>query len=378
MVSRRLIWTGPMRKNFAIFALLIALVAAIFGPGLLRKRGPAGDGPVGPVPAAEGRGGASGARTAAPLKVYVHHVRARNLSEKITANGTLLANESIIVRSEISGKVTSVHFDEGARVKAGDLLVKINDSELAAQLQQTLFRIELAEVQARRQQQLLERGGTSQESFDSATNEVHVLEAEAELIRARLAKTEIRAPFDGVIGLRQVSEGSYLTTESVIASLQDIDRLKLDFSISERHMGRVRTGTLVTFSVAGGAERFEGRVYALEPQIDVATRTLLLRARATNPGGRLIPGAYANVEVSLEEMKDALLVPTMAIVPGLNNRTLYVIENGRAALRTVETGIRLDREIQVVKGIEPGAIVITSGLLQLRPGMPVEAIEESS
>jgi membrane fusion protein (multidrug efflux system) len=300
------------------------------------------------------------------------------LSEPIQANGTIRADESVDLRSEITGRVVEIRFDEGRRVQAGDVLLRINDSELQAELRQTLARIDLARTQEERQRQLVATNSTSREALDTALNETRVLQAEADLIRAQLEKTEIRAPFDGVIGLRFVSLGSYLTPESRIATLHSVDELKVDFAISERHMDRVHAGSPITFQVAGWPEKFTGEVYAIEPAVDVTTRTILLRARAPNPGGRILPGAYASVEVRLEEIRDALLVPTTAIVPGLNQQQLYVLVNGRAEPRVVETGMRLDREIQIVRGLEPHALVITSGLLQLRPGMPVEPLHEET
>lgn len=357
------------RKPLFIVIGLLAIAAGILVPRYLGRSEPE---MAQSTPSA--RSGGSRGQGSAPLKVYVHDVKPRTLNETITANGTLLANESVDLRSEISGAITEIRFEEGAKVQAGDLLVKTNDSELAAQLQRTLFRIELAKSQESRQQQLIERGGTSREAFDEAVNSVRVLEAEADLIRAQLRKTEIRAPFDGVVGLRFVSLGSYLTPTTRIATLQDLDRLKVDFTISERYMGRVHPGTPITFTVAGLPERFTGEVYAVEPAVEVETRSTLLRARATNPNRRLLPGAYVSVEVPLDQIKDAILVPTTAIIPGLNQRSLFVIENGRAVARGVETGIRLAREIQIVSGLKAGDQVITSGLLQLRSGMPVEAL----
>lgn len=321
---------------------------------------------------------AAGRRSSAasPLKVYVHEVVPRNLAETITVPGTLRADESVELRSEISGRVVAISFAEGRRIRAGEVLVKINDSELQAQLRRTLARIDLARTQERRQRQLVESGGTTRESLDAAVNETRVLEAEADLIRAQLEKTEIRAPFDGIVGLRFVSVGSYLTPEARVATLHAVDELKIDFSVSERHMDRVHAGTEVVFRVAGRPEEYTAEVYAIEPAIDVTTRTLRLRARAPNPDRSLFPGAYAEVEVRLDEIRDALLVPTTAIVPGLNQQALFVVEDGRAQRRTVVTGIRLDREIQIVRGLEPHAMVITSGLLQLRPGMPVEPLRD--
>jgi membrane fusion protein (multidrug efflux system) len=359
------------RKIVFVVVGLAAVAAAIIVPRIWWRQQQ--EHARAPSPAAPASGAA---RTGNPgaLQVLVHRAQPRTLAERITANGTLMANESVELRSEISGMITEIHFSESSRVNRGDLLLKTNDSELQAMLRRTLYRIELARSRLERQAQLLEQGGVTQDVYDSALNEVRVIEAEADLIRAQLEKTEIRAPFSGLIGLRFVSEGGYLTPSTRIATLHDIDRIKIDFTVSERHMNRVRPGSPIAFSVAGNSEQYRGEVYAIEPEVDLATRSVRLRAQTENPGGRLLPGAYASVDVTLEQIPDALLVPTSAIIPGLNQRSLFVLADGRASLRNVETGIRLDREIQIVSGIEPGDMVITSGLLQLREGMPVQPI----
>jgi membrane fusion protein (multidrug efflux system) len=203
-----------------------------------------------------------------------------------------------------------------------------------------------------------------------------VLEAEVDLIRAQLDKMQIRAPFDGVVGLRHVSVGTYLNPSARVATLQDLGTLKIEFAIAERHMNRVKSGAEVRFSVAGVPGSFPASVYAIEPRIDLATRTVRLRARAENPNQAILPGAFASVDVALGEIPDALVVPASAIIPGLREKTLYVIEDGRAQARTIETGLRLDREIQIISGLEPNSVVITSGQLQLRPGLAVEPADE--
>lgn len=312
---------------------------------------------------------------AAPLPVYTVRIESRLLQERVTATGSIAADESVELVSEIAGKVTAMAFDEGSRVKQGEVLLKLEDAELAAQLARAVSRVELARAQAERQRQLVAAGGTSRADLDAAESEVHVLESEVELARALLAKTEIRAPFDGVVGLRYVSVGANITPATRIATLQKIDTIKVEFSLAERHLDRVQPDAEVRIRVTGIAEPFGGKIYAIEPRIDPATRTLRLRARADNPGGKALPGGFATVEMPLREIPNALLVPADAIVVGLNEQTVYVLENGRAQPRKVETGLRLAREVQIVSGLEPGAIVITSGQLQLRPGVAVEAVE---
>jgi membrane fusion protein (multidrug efflux system) len=253
-------------------------------------------------------------------------------------------------------------------------LLKTDNTELAAQAARAESRVALARAQAKRQNQLVAAGGTSREALDAAESEVSVLEAEARLARAQFAKTEIRAPFDGIIGLRYVSEGALINPSARIATLQKINPIKVEFTVAERHLDRVQSDALVKISVAGISEPFTGRVYAIEPRIDSATRSLRLRARAENPGARVLPGGFATVEMTLREIPDALLVPASAIISGLNEQQVYVLENGQAQPRKVQTGLRLARQIQILSGIEPGATVITSGQMQLRPGVRVQPV----
>ena len=203
-----------------------------------------------------------------------------------------------------------------------------------------------------------------------------MLEAEAALINARLEKTRVRAPFDGRVGLRHISAGTYLTPGARVATLQNLSTLKIEFTVAERHMDRLRTGAAIEVRIAGAADPITASVYAIEPRIDEVTRTIRLRARAANPDGRILPGAFATVRLPLRTIPDAILIPAAAVIPGLNQQTVYVIEDGKAAPRVVQTGIRLDREIQITSGLKAGDVVITSGQLQIRPGAPVRPVEK--
>jgi membrane fusion protein (multidrug efflux system) len=307
----------------------------------------------------------------APLSVDVHVVEPQIFENKIFTTGTLIANESIELRSEISGKIVELKLEEGRQVKAGERLIKINDSELQARLEQSEFRIGLAEVRERRQLQLLERGGISQEEYDATLNELNILKAEAELIKAQIDKTEIKAPFNGVVGLRYVSNGSYISPTTNIANFQSINPIKVEFSVPERYAGVVEVGDRAVFNVQGQDEDFEAVIYAIEPRIETQTRTIRIRARANNDNSKLLPGAFANIELILEEINDALMIPTIAVIPELQGQKVFVLRDGKVAEQQVTTGIRTESDVQVVEGLAPGDTVLTTGLLQVRTGMPV-------
>ncbi len=294
------------------------------------------------------------------------------LEDIIYSSGSLRANEVVDLRAEMAGMVTEILFEEGRPVEQGQLLLKINDNELQAQRRRAQFQLNLAEQREVRQQRLLERGGVSQEEYDETVNQVNVLRSELELIDAQIEKTEIRAPFDGHIGLKFISPGSFITSETNIATLNDISQVKIDFSIPERYVTRVDVGDRIEFTVQGYDSTFVGEVYAVEPRIDDQTRTLRIRAISDNPDRMLVPGAFANIELILETIDNALMIPAIAVLPELNRQKVFVYNNGVAEEREVTTGIRTDRAVQVVEGLAPGDTVLTTGLLQVRPGMPVD------
>jgi membrane fusion protein (multidrug efflux system) len=262
-------------------------------------------------------------------------------------------------------------------VKKGDVLVKVNDSELVAALARTRARLQLASQREARFSQLAAVGGINDQDVDTARSELAVQTAEVELIEAQITKTELRAPFDGVVGLRFVSEGTFLTATNNnaarIATLQSIDRLKIDFSIPEKYAGRVKVGTAVEFVVAGYEDRFRAEVYAFEPRIDVNTRTLLVRAVCSNASSALIPGAFATVQMRLGQTNDAIVVPAAAVIAGLNEKNVFLIKDGRAVRRGVQIGTRTESAVQIVSGLQRGDVLITSGLQQLRHGQAVRA-----
>jgi len=312
--------------------------------------------------------GGGGAKT--PVEVQI--VQPRLLQNSISTTGTLLANENVQLRSEISGRVAGIYFEEGKRVKKGELLLKINDDDLQAQLKGKEVEEKQAADQESRQRKLREINVVSQEDYDRDLNALHLVQAQKEALLAQLAKTEVRAPFDGVIGLRHVSAGGYVTPSLEIAAIQDVDPMKVEFSAPEKHAQRIQPGTPVAIRVGDSREAYAGTVYAVEAMIDTGTRTITARARIPNPNGTLIPGSFARVEIALEELPQAIVVPSGAVIPRINDEIVYLCQNGSARLVPVTTGIRTDSGTQITQGLTPGDTLIVSGLLQLIDGRPVQ------
>ena len=299
------------------------------------------------------------------------------VTERIRTSGTLRADESVELTAESGGKITEIRFEEGRRVQRGDLLVQINDAELQAEKKRLEHQLQLATDRAERQKRLLAEGGVSQETYDATVNEVEVLKADLALVEAQIEKKKVHAPFSGVVGLRQVSEGAYVSPQTSISTLQRINPIKIDFSVSEQYASRVGPGQEIAFTVRSMDRRQEGTVYATSSQINANTRTLQLRARAPNPDGALRPGMFADVTVTLGTIDDATIVPSFAVVPTLDGQRVFLVENGKAQPRNVSVGTRTDSTVQVTEGLALGDTVITSGIQDLRAGLPVriETIE---
>ncbi len=305
------------------------------------------------------------------LSVQGYLVDPEPFRETIFTTGNVLADEEIYIRPETSGRITGIYFDEDSEVREGDLLVKLNDSELQQELRRISYQINLARIREQRQKELLNRNAIAQEDYDMVLNELNTLKAQSDRVQDQIDKMEIRAPFDGVIGLQEVSTGSYVTPDVVISGLQKIDRVKIDFSIPERFRASVRRDQIIRFRVEGSEELLEARIYALQPRVDRDTRTLRMRAIAPNPGGLILPGAFARVEVDLSQIDEALLIPSEALVPEMTGYSVFVYEDGKARSKEVQIGTRTDRRVLIREGISARDTVITTGLLQIRDGMAV-------
>ena len=344
---------------FLVIVLIIAIPKLTFLRGEAKQDRPGGGQRIG--------GGSL------PVKVKI--VNESGLVDKIYTSGTILADEEVELKSEISGKIVKIYFIEGSRVNKGDLLIKTNDSELKAQLLKANYRKKLAEEKEERYKAMMEKDAVSKEEYDVSLNELNTINADIQLIEAQIDKTEIKAPFSGIIGLKSVSEGSYLSPNVSIASLQNISRIKIDFSIPEKYSGIIKDGRQISFKMQGNNNQYTGTVYAVEPKIDRETRTLKVRAISSNIKSEIYPGAFAEIELSLQEIDKAILIPTEAVVPDIEGQKVFLFNQGKAVSVAIETGIRREGLVQIIKGIQPGDTLITSGIMQIRPGMPVKIAE---
>ncbi len=307
-----------------------------------------------------------------PVTVSGMVLQHREFADALSLSGSIEANEQIEIRSEVPGVVESINFTEGSQVSKGQLLLKVNDLELRAQLSKAKTAQNLASENERRAKLLLEKEAISREEYDMASADFRQAQAEQQLIQAQLAKTSVRAPFAGTVGLRNVSKGTYLTPETVVASLVNTSQVKITFSIPEKYATQIKVGREFNFTVAGNDEAFRARIYAIEPQVDVTTRTLRIRAVSPNTQGKLIPGTFANVQLPLEKINDALLVPTEALIPIQNGKKIFVAKGGKATEVVIETGARTEDFSLVLRGLKQGDTILTTGVMSLKDGTPVK------
>lgn len=310
-----------------------------------------------------------------PNVVSAFIIKTEKLENTIYASGTIVANEEVELKPEIAGKIVQLLLKEGSPVTKGQLLVKINDADFQAQLKKLNLESELSETQFKRQEELLKINGISQQDFDIVKNKVNTIKADIEYTQSQIAKTEIRAPFNGLAGLKSVSEGAYITTGTIIATIQQINPVKIDFSVSERYADVVKKGDKVMFTIEGNKAEMTGEVFAIEPKIEMTTRTLKIRAICANNLGTIYPGAFARVKLSLSAIDDAIMIPTEAIIPDLKGKKVYRVKNGIAEFVKVETGLRTDAKIQITDGIAVGDTIVTKGIMQLKNGSAVKITE---
>jgi membrane fusion protein (multidrug efflux system) len=337
-----------------------------------------------PVPGGAGSAGRPGGQTTGtasaqapqPMPVDIWIATAPKLDYSIRATGNLVPNETVEVTPEQSRRLAEVIVAEGAFVKRGDVLFRLDGSDLVPRLSELEALLDRSKREENRQRELLLSQAISQSSVDQVATEVRTYQAQIEQVRNSMAKTEIRAPFDGRVGLRRVSPGAWVTPGTVLTTLADIRTIKLDFKVPERYAGALPQSGTVRFRIEGGSGWVEAKIVAVEPLLDQATRSVVARAIAPNPDGLLQAGAFVNVEVPLAKLTTGVMVPSEAIVPSARGLSVFVEQGGKAVSRPVRTGTRTPEAVQVVEGLKPGDRVIASNLLRIRPNAPVRVVSE--
>ena len=369
------------KAALGIVAVVVAAVAAGAGYWLGQRpaspmagsSGPAvpGGGPAKATGmAGPGGGGAGGPAAGVPVEVV--KVATASLPQSITTVGSLRSDESVTIRPEVAGRIAAINFQEGQRVAKGAVLLRLDPSINEAELLQARANLKLARSKYERAVDLSKSNFISGQARDEAENNLRVAEAAVALVEARLAKTEIRAPFTGVIGLRSVSIGDYVKEGADIVNLESIDLLKVDFRVPEVYMRQVKAGQPLQVALdAYPGKTFEGRVFAVNPLLDAAGRAVVIRAQVKNADASLRPGMFARVRLITSESADSLVVPEQALVPQGSEQFVFKVVDGRAVRAKVEVGQRRDGKVEMVSGVTAGEIVVVSGHQRLRDGVPV-------
>jgi membrane fusion protein (multidrug efflux system) len=357
-----------MKKTAVVVLIVLAVgVAAAGGYWYGTSRAPA------VVAAAGGNAPPKAAPGAGPaVTVEVEKVAFMALPQTITAVGSLRSDESVTLRPEVAGRIASIQFQEGQRVAKGATLVRLDPAVNQAEVQQARANLQLAQSKYNRAVDLAKSNFISGQARDEAENNLRVAEAAVALAQAKLAKTDIRAPFAGIIGLRTVSNGDYVKEGADMVNLESIDPLKVDFRVPEVYMQQVQVGQSLTVALdALPGRKFEGKVFAVNPLVDAAGRAVVIRAMVRNPDTSLRPGMFARVSLITRDEKNALVIPEQAVVPQGEEQYVFKVTDGRAARVKVELGQRRDAKVEVLKGLAANDLVVTAGQLKLRDGVPV-------
>ena len=316
-------------------------------------------------------GGKGGAKAKIPVGVYV--VAATNLSDEVASTGSVLAEESVVIRTEIAGRITSLNFKEGQSVRKGQLLFTINADETRAQLQKLRANLQLYQDQEKRQRTLLTKEYISQQEYEQSNNQVLTARADQQALQATLLKSNVRAPFDGKLGLSTTTVGTYVSPNTPVVTLARTRPVKIDFAVPGRFAAKVRVGDVIHATDEATAKEYSAKVYAVNPELDPVSRTLQARARFANQHDELQPGAFVKVKLDLGATTDALQIPTEAVVPVAAGYQVFVVKNGKILTKDIKIGLRSDKLIQVLNGLAVGDSVVRSGVLQIKVGDAVKA-----
>lgn len=310
---------------------------------------------------------ASKSRSSGPLLVEGFIVQPHTVSENIEVPGSLFPFEETQIKSEVSGRIVALNIEEGKIVRKGALLVKLSDADLQAALRKLEVQLEINQKTVDRQRELLAINGISQQDFDLAALAVDNLKADIETTKIAISKTELRAPYDGKLGLRNVSFGAYVSPSDIITSIRQVNQLKLEFAIPEKYVKDLGIGYMVKFHVDGGNKIHQAKVIATEGSVDPSTRTLRVRALVTESDSELVPGVFAKVNLQMGYNPKALMVPSQSIIPGARAKQIVLLRKDSAQFVKVDTGIRDSSFVQILNGVKAGDTVITTGLMSIRP-----------
>ena len=306
-----------------------------------------------------------------PARTDVFLAKNQTIIDQLEISGTILANEETQIFPEVAGRLTGLYFREGAHVAKGALLAKLNDADLRAQLNKLAVQLKIAQQNESRSEQLLKIQGISQQDYEMSLLQVNNIKADMAIINTQLAKTNVRAPFSGKIGLKMVSPGAFVSSQTPITTISQVSQLKIDFTVPEKYTSQVKLGQYVNFTVEGSERTYTARVAATESRVAENTRSLQVRALVQGDQVGLTPGKFARVRLSFEPDHDAVVIPTQAIIPQARGKRVYVFQNGIAKSVDVETGVRDSAYIQITSGLKAGDTVIVTGLLALKPDAKV-------
>lgn len=295
-----------------------------------------------------------------------------SISQSVEVTGTILPFESTEIRPEISGRMIFLNIREGANAAKGELLAKLFDADLQAQLKKLKVQLQIAEKTEERQRELLKINGISQQDYDLSLLSVNNLNADIDLIKVNISRTEIRAPYSGRLGLKRISPGAYVTPANILATISQVNQLRLEFSIPEKYSSEIFTGMEIRFTVEGSPGVYAASITARESSVEETTRNLVLRANVKNGDRYLVPGSFAKVKITLGKNDDALMIPSQSIIPVARGKQVVVYKGGEVIFRNIVTGIRDSARVQVLDGISKGDTIITTGLMFLRPDSKVK------
>lgn len=314
---------------------------------------------------------AMGNKKGGPMPVDIILAKEQSNSNEIFASGTLVANEEVELRCEASGRITHLYIKEGSNVAKGQLIAKLNDADIVARLKKIKYEEELAAQVETRQKKLLDINAISKEEYDIAVNKINTLSADKEALQVALAQTEVRAPFSGKIGLKNISVGAYVNPTIPIATLVQTNPIKMDFSIPEKYVSRISLGRKVSMAIEGGKSEVNATIIAIDPKIDETLRTVKVRTSLPNPQATLMPGMFTKVSVPLGATK-SIMVPTEVIIPFVGGKKIYLLKGGKAVETTITTGLRTETQVEALQGLSIGDSVIASGIMNIKNDQKVK------